>query len=559
MSIRRSHSLRIAAGLVLLMMVLPILAACGNTPAAAPTILNPHQATGTKDYDASRLILEPLAAWNPNEAEPVPMLAAEIPTVENGGVSADLSTITWKLKQGIKWSDGSDFTADDVVFTAQYCADPATACTNQSSFSNIETIEAVDPTTVKITWKAPNPDFYQSHVGGLTLVLQKAQFESCMGAAAAQCPGNNAPIGTGPYKLKEFKPGDVVTYDKNELYRDADTVVFDGAEIKGGGDAVSAARAVCETGEVDYAWNLQVEGPVLAQIEQGGKCDLVKQSTGIERILVNFANPDPALGDKRSEPDQPHPILTDLKVRQAIAMAIDKTTMAEEIYGPGGEATCNILTAPADLASTNINCDQDIEGAKALLAEAGWADSDGDGVVEKDGRPLVLEFQTSINSVRQKEQAIVKQNLAAIGITVNLKAIDAGVFFSSDPGNPDTIGHFFSDLQMYTNSPSSPVPVTYFDAWTCAQIATKANNWNLNNHNRYCSEEYDALVEQSGTEADAAKRKELFIAMNDKLVNDVVVIPLINRTTPEGKSKALQGPTSNVFDSVLWNIAEWTR
>src|SRR4029079_4468488 len=114
-------------------------------------------------------------------------------------------------------------------------------------------------------------------------------------------------------------------------------------------------------------------------------------------------NPDPALGDKRAEPDQPHPILSDLKVRQAIAMAIDKKTSAEQGHGPGGEATCNILTAPANLASPNTKCDQDIEGAKKLLDEAGWKDSDGDGFVDKDGKPMPLLYQTSKQSDRKKE------------------------------------------------------------------------------------------------------------------------------------------------------------
>ncbi|HEY3228116.1 MAG TPA: peptide ABC transporter substrate-binding protein, partial [Roseiflexaceae bacterium] len=392
----------------------------------AVTTLNPHLASGTKDSDASRLIAEPLASWDENGKLSL-NLAAEVPTVDNGGISKDLKTVTWKLKPGIKWSDGTDFTADDVVFTWEYCADPATACTSVTNFDPIAKVEATDPATVKITWKEPNANSYISFVGGFGgVVLQKKQFSECKGAAAANCAANNAPVGTGPYILKEFKSGDVATYDKNPAYRDADKVAFDSVEIKGGGDAVSAARAVCQTGEVDYAWNLQVEAAVMNEIVGGGKCDLLKPSAGIERLLVNFANPDPALGDKRSEPDQKHPFLTDLKVRQALALAIDKKTMAEQIYGEGGAPTCNILTEPKELASPNTKCDPDVEGAKKLLDEAGWKDTDGDGVRDKDGKPLVLSYQTTINAVRQKEQALVKAIWADIGVQTNLKAIDAG-------------------------------------------------------------------------------------------------------------------------------------
>jgi peptide/nickel transport system substrate-binding protein len=525
----------------------------------APTILNTHLSQGTKDSNAAALILEPLAAWG-DQSSPIPVLAAEIPTIENGGVASDLTSVTWKLKSGVKWSDGSDFTADDVVFTWEYCADPATACTSVTNFDPIEKVEAVDPTTVKITWKEPNANSYISFVGGFGgVVLQKAQFTECKGAAAATCAANNAPVGTGPYMLKEFKPGDVVLYDKNPAYRDAAKVAFDSVELKGGGDAVSAARAVCETGEVDYSWNLQVEAAVLTEIVGGGQCDLLKPSAGIERLLVNFANPDPALGDKRGEPDQPHPFLTDLKVRQALALAIDKKTMAEQIYGEGGAATCNILTEPKDIASTNLTCEQDLEKAKALLDEAGWKDSDGDGIRDKDGKPLVISYQTTINTVRQKEQALVKANWAELGVQTNLKAIDSGVFFSSDAGNPDTAAHFNSDIEMFTNSNSDPDPTTYFDQWTCAQIAQQSNGWKLNNYHRYCNKDYDALMDQLRKETDSAKRKALYVQLNDFLVNDVVVIPLINRTTPEGKAKALQGPRPGSFDTNFWNIAEWHK
>jgi peptide/nickel transport system substrate-binding protein len=525
----------------------------------APTILNTHLSQGQKDSNAAALILEPLAAWG-DQSTPIPVLAAEVPTIDNGGIAKDLTSVTWKLKPGIKWSDGTDFTADDVVFTWEYCADPATACTSVSAFDPIQKVEAVDPQTVKITWKEPNANSYISFVGGNQgVILQKKQFADCKGATAAQCPANNAPVGTGPFMLKEFKPGDVVTYDKNPQYRDAATVAFDSVEIKGGGDAVSAARAVCETGEVDYAWNLQVEAAVLTDIVGGGQCDLLKPSSGIERLLINFANPDPALGDKRSEPDQPHPFLADLKVRQALALAIDKKTMAEQIYGEGGAPTCNILTEPADLASTNLTCEQDLEKAKALLDEAGWKDTDGDGVRDKDGKPLVVTYQTTINTVRQKEQALVKANWAEIGVQTNLKAIDSGVFFSSDAGNPDTAAHFFTDIEMFTNSNSDPDPTTYFDGWTCAQVVSKANEWRLNNYNRWCNKDYDALMAQLKKETDKAKRKELYIKLNDFLANEVVNIPLINRTTPEGKSKALQGPAPGSFDTNFWNIATWHK
>lgn len=529
----------------------------------AITILNPHQATGTKDFDGATVILEPLARYSEKD-ELTPYLAEEIPTIENGGIAKDGTTITWKLKKGVKWSDGSDFTADDVVFTWQYCADKETACTTVANFEPIAKVEAVDPTTVKVTWKEPTPNPYVSFVGQQGMILQKKQFGNCIGKNAisdAACQAaNNGPIGTGAWQLKEFKPGDVVTYERNSNYRDADKVFFDTVEIKGGGDATSAARAVCETGEVDYAWNLQVQKAVLEPILKAGKCDAVAGgSFGVERVVVNFADPDPALGDKRAEPDQPHPAFSDIRVRQALSLAIDRKSIAEQLYGPGGEPTCNILVVPAPLNSSNTKCDLDVEKAKALLDEAGWKASTEGGTREKDGKPLVLSFQTSLNPLRQSTQAIIKANLAVVGIEVQLKAFDAGVFFGGDPGNPDTLNKFFADLQMYTNGPESPSPTSYFEGWTCSKVNAKENNWNAGNDGRYCSKEFDALFAQYSKEFDQAKRDEMAIKLNDILVNDVAIIPLINRFTPQGKSKDLKGPTHNTFDSILWNIATWTR
>jgi peptide/nickel transport system substrate-binding protein len=385
-----------------------------------------------------------------------------------------------------------------------------------------------------------------------------------VGAASindANCQAANlAPIGTNAWKLKEFKPGDTAVYERNENYRDPASVYFDTVVIKGGGDATSAARAVCETGEVDYSWNLQVQKAVLEPILAGGKCDAVAGgSFGVERIHINFANPDPALGDKRSEPDQPHPFLSDLKVRQALAMAIDRQAIADQLYGPTGSPTCNIAAAPANIVSPNTTCERDLEGAKALLAEAGWADTNADGTVDKDGYEAKLLFQTSINPLRQGEQAIIKQNLEEIGIGVELKSVDAGVFFSGDAGNPDTINKFYADLQMYTNSPDSPDPTYYFGDYTCAEVASSANQWSQGNYSRYCDPEFDKLYEQFTGELDPAKRDELAIAMNDYLITNAVVIPLINRVTPSGKAKNLEGPTYNSFDGNIWNINTWKR
>jgi peptide/nickel transport system substrate-binding protein len=533
----------------------------------APTTLNTHLSTGTKDYDASRLILEPLASIGP-DGELIPELVAEIPTVENGGVAEDLSTITWTLRDDVVWSDGTPFTAEDVVFTYEYCADAATACTTAETFQGIAAVEAVDDYTVTITWESPNPNFYKTFTSTTGRVLQKAQFENCIGEAAttdAACQeANLAPIGTGPYVLEEFRPGDVAIYSMNENFRDPNKPFFQQVEFKGGGDAPSAARAVFQTGDTDWAWNLQVEAAVLDQlVSQGGQGTLVTYNTSnVERLLVNFTDVNPELGDQRGELDNPHPFLTDPAVREALKLAIDRQVIAEQLYGAAGIATCEILgyepfVATEDIHGGRNDCLQDLDRANQLLDEAGWIDENGDGIREKDGVELRVLFQTSVNSLRQKTQELIKQWWAEIGVETELKSVDAGVFFGADAGNPDNIGHFFADIQMYTTGASQPDPTAHLCQWTSDQVSQAANEWRGNNNMRWQNEEYDALCEQLKVEIDPEERINIALQMNDLVVNDGALLPLIARGRVAGAANNLRGYNPSGWDSEMYDIANW--
>jgi peptide/nickel transport system substrate-binding protein len=398
-------------------------------------------------------------------------------------------------------------------------------------------------------------------------ILQKKQFGNCGGEKAATdsaCQAANlAPIGTGPYKVREFRPGDQVTYDLNENYRDPDKPFFKEVLFKGGGDATSAARAVFQTGDTDYAWNLQVEAPVLKQLQEGGKGEFVTiAGSSVERILINRANPDSSLGDKRSEPDTKHPFLIDLKVRQALAMAIDRKAVAD-LYPPGAGPTCEIITTqpfmdPAQIYGGHSQCEPDIEGAKKLLDEAGWTVG-SDGIRAKDGVQMKILYVTTVNPLRQKEQALVKAAWDQLGVSTELKSVDAGVFFSSDAGNPDTAAHFYADVEMFTNNYEQPDPTNYLCSWSTSEIAQKSTEWRGNNYERFSNPEYDQLCEQLRKETDEAKRKELVLKMNDILMDDVVIIPLVARPqVASGINKNLKGVNPNPWDSEMWNIADWT-
>jgi peptide/nickel transport system substrate-binding protein len=466
----------------------------------AASTLNPYLSGGTKDIEAASLVLEPLAHYDEN-GNMVPYLAEEIPTVENGGVAEDLTSITWKLKEGLIWSDGTPVTSEDVVFTAEYCMNPDMGCNAASGYADIESVEALDGLTVKVTFTVPKPFPYGPYVGSQNgPIIQKAQFEDCQGAAAQECTeANFGPIGTGPFVVTEFRANDVVLYTANENYRDPNKPAFAEAIFKGGGDAASAARAVLETGEADYAWNLQVEPEILRQmVAAGNGTVLTSFGTAVERLMINFTNDDPALGDDRSlylDGSNPHPFLSDYNVRRALSLAIDRGILVQVGYGVAGMVGCNVLPAPAVYVSTaNDECMiQNVEEANRLLDEAGWVRG-ADGIREKDGVRLSILYQTSTNSVRQGTQALIKQMWEAIGVETELRNIDAAVFFGGDPASPDTYGKFYADIEMYTNTFDGTDPETYMANWICDEISDPVNQWLGNNIPRWCNHDYEALV-----------------------------------------------------------------
>jgi len=532
----------------------------------APTILNAHLATGTKDSDAARLVTEPLASYGPDAKPLANALAAEIPTVANGGVSADLTTVTWKLRQGVKWSDGSAFTADDVAFTFSLMADPKTAVSTSDAAEGVKSVVAKDANTVVVTYNAPTPNFYQWGVGTCCYILQKKQFEAFQGEKLKDAPGNLKPIGTGPYVVDTFKSGDVVTYKMNDQFRDANKPYFKTVTFKGGGDAPSAARAVFQTGDVDYAWNLQVEAGILkpmADTSTKGKL-LTVYGSSVERILLNFADPTASLGAKRGEPDTKHPFFNgpDGKtVRTALAMATDRKTVAQQIYGDGlaGKAGCNIVTGVPDYESTataDFCAKFDTAAAGKLLDDAGWK-LGTDGVRAKGGIKLNIVYQTTVNAVRQKTQDIMKQNWEKAGFKVELKSVPADVFFTNT--SPDGANHFWSDVEMFTNN-SDPDFTNYLNGWTSKQAAGSANNWNSANYNRYQNPAYDAIIDSLRTEKDPAKRASLFKQANDILILDVVIIPVVTRTqVTSGISNTLKNVVPTGWDSEMYAVQDFGK
>jgi peptide/nickel transport system substrate-binding protein len=528
-----------------------------------PTIANGHLSQGTKDYVAARFCCEPLLTVSADGVF-TPVLAAEVPSTANGGLAADGKTVTYKLRPGVKWADGQPFTADDVAFTFEYITNRETAAVTAGSYANLDTVEAVDPLTVRLTFKQPTGGWFVPFLGYNGTIVPKHVLANYVGTAARDAPYNLKAFGTGPYLIQDFNPGDLVTLTPNPNYREPNKPFFSQVSIKGGGDATSAGRAVLQTGEYDYAWNLQVESQVLNQLLQGGKGDLVLAAGGgVEQIFFNMADPNTEVDGERASPKSTHPFLTDQRVRQAMALAIDRTTMAQQLYGQTGSATSNVLTIPTNLVSKNTTFEYNLDKANQILDQAGYARG-GDGIrVTPTGTRMHVVFQTSTNSLRQKEQDLVKDGWQKIGIETELKSVDASVYFASDAGNPDTYGHFSTDVEMFTSTPDSPFPLLYMKRFygkdPSTDWAQKSNAWSAPDFLKWQNDQYNMLFDAAGTETDPAKAAADWQAMNDVVVDAAVVVPLIDRRSADAKLKAIQGPNPGPFDPFSWNAADWTR
>lgn len=527
----------------------------------APSILNPYLSGGTKDIESASLILEPLGRYD-QDGNMQAWLAESIPTVANGGVASDLTSITWKLREGLEWSDGTPVTSADVVFTANYCLHPEGGCSQLNNFDDVASVEAIDDLTIKINFANPKPFPYGMFVGGETPILQMAQFGECIGAKAPECTeANFYPVGTGPFQVTDFRPNDVISLEANPNYRDPAKPAFATVTFKGGGDAAAAGRAVLETGEFDYAWNLQLAPDVLQRMQAAGVGTVVSAfGTLVERLMVNLTDPSPDLGDERSTIAHPHPFLSDINVRKALSMAIDRDLLVEIGYGQAGRPSCNVLPAPTIYRSTaNDDClIQDIDAANQMLDDAGWMPGP-DGVRQKDGVRLSIVYQTSTNAVRQDFQALIKQWWSEIGVETELRNIDASVFFGSDPGSPDTYQKFYADIEMYANNFDGTDPQSYMASWICGAHPSPESQWQGVNMPRYCDPAYDQLSDEMSKTGDINERARLAKAMNDKLMQDYVMIPLVDRGRVSAHANSLGGVVLNPWDSELWNAADWHR
>jgi len=519
----------------------------------------------------SSLIVEPLLSFAA-DGSLLPTLVTEVPSRENGGLSDDLSTVTLNLRPDVFWSDGEPFTAEDVVWTWQWIKE-SSASVWSWPWTTIQEAAAIDSTTVQLVFAEPTLAWFAPIAGSSFGGILPSHLWKGRNKEAVDEQFTTHPIGTGPYKIEGFAQDSDIICRLNELYRERNKPWFATVRFQGGGDSATDAQAVLLDGDGDVASLLLMDPEFLLEMESASGTGKLTATvpTDVERIVFNFSDPNTVVEGERSSLKAPHPFLTDKSVRQAMAMAIDREWIAREIFGGGDlhPAARNILTGLAELESPYTFFQYDIDAANDLLDAAGWV-MQGE-VRTKNGVQLAVSYYTAVgeeNSLvkrfRPRIQEAVKTGWEKIGIKVELGQVLGRIFFDGSPDNGESYVRFHRDVQMWSGGISSPFSAYYFEEWYAGpgnrNVAQKANDWSGWNLQRYVNTDFDELYEELQTTIDTQRAIELFIELNDFIVEDFVVVPLVARPVmiyALNNRIAAENVAASSWEPLFWNIANW--
>lgn len=472
-----------------------------------------------------------------------PLLAAEVPSVANGGISADSRTITYRLREGVTWSDGTPFTAEDVAFTYEVYRDPGSTPQLGPAYALIEAVRVVDPLTIEVQMSGINPGYLDLWKA----VLPKHMFEST--AVTQEHPQARLPLGTGPFIFGEWRTGDQITLERNPRYwRNPEQPYLDGITIRVTPER-TASLASFIAGEFDTLFFV-VTGDLatLKQAQEGGQpltLGLQEGPSWVEWLWLNHS----AEGD----PATPHPVLGDPAVREAMDYGIDRQSIIDQVLGGFGYIVNSFLYA--GWAATEIEpTPYDPARAAEILDAAGWAPG-SDGIREKGGVRASLRFQTIANDqTRELYQQIVQQNMRDIGIELRIENVPSNTIFGSwEEGGIYARGEY--DILMSRDGYYID-PTEWAGGFTTAQIPTAETPGG--NNLRYQNPEFDALVQRASETLDQAARAEAYAEAARIFARDRVALPLYSSAWGWAWSSRLQGVQTDYWDGMWPSAASWT-
>ncbi len=511
-----------------------------------PETLNVYLGTQAIIGVVIRPVAEGLIGINP-QGEFYPVLVEEVPTVQNGGVSADGLQVTYKLKRGITWQDGAPLTAADIKFTWEAIINPKNLVKTQSGYNLITAIDTPDPWTVVLTFRK----LYTSYLTLFPCILPKHILEKY--PDMNEVPYNRQLVGTGPFLVKEWVSGDHITLQKNPNYREAEKVHLERIFFRIV-PSQAVALSLLQTGAVDIVWGL-TEGmmPHAKRIEEAYL--QITPGHSVERLVLNLSSPTPP---HNGDPNFPHPILGDQRVRQAMQYAIDKQKIVDTLlYGKTEVATSVIPMGWAHDPSL-LPSPYNPQKAIRLLEEAGWREKvDEGGIRYKDGKRLSLEIMTTTgNKLREQIEQVLQAMFRRVGIELRIRNVPASVLFGSWAKNSDR-KHGRFDILLYSLGPSIDPQAHLYEYFHSSRIPSAANQGQGANYSRLRDEIVDRAIEAGGATIDLEKRKEVYSVLQHRLNDLLPHILLYNPLSINAVSRRLGGLAVNPWESLTWNTEDW--
>lgn len=477
-------------------------------------------------------------AWEfDQENKPFPRLVTEIPSIGNGGVSADGRVITMHLRPDLKWSDNTPLTAEDFIFTWQMAVSPQNTVATTYPYDMIESVEAPDAQTVVVTFIDPFAPWLANLWHGILPSHILVPVYAAEGTIDNADWLKNPTVGCGPYNFVEWESGSFARFVRNENYWGTPAKI-DEIFIRFVPDEASQTQAL-KAGDADL-------GTFIAYSDVPGLQDaglnIVIEPSGYNEFIFFMVNA-----------EKSHPALLDVRVRKAIALAINRDGINQDLFYGLTKTPASFWDALPDYNNPPLTpYPYDPEEAKRLLDDAGWIDSNGNGIRDKNGIELEISHATTIREVRQDVQAIMQQQLAEVGIQLDVNPVDDTLFFGSYADNgPAARGEF--DLQEWSDGPLFPDPDIYY--WLCDQIPND-NNPTGENWFYLCDPELDRLIRLQSTQVDPAARQQTIAQINQIFYDQVYILgmwqdPDVYAVGPHLQNVKFSGVT------MFYNIAEW--
>jgi peptide/nickel transport system substrate-binding protein len=492
-----------------------------------PILLNPMLGSQTAAELVSRNIIEGLVQATP-DGNYAPLLAAEVPTIQNGGVTADGLTVTWKMIM----NSGNPIPV-------------------RSGYPEIESVTAPDELTAVVkykklysayrdhfNWVFPAHAFNapETPVDKLNTLIDKKDF-------------NRAPFGTGPFKFKSWASGDNITLEKNPNYREPGKPYLDGLIFKITPSREAAVQSF-KAGELDGVWNLTESN--LAEFEAMADASLAPlPSDRVERLILNTSCPS---GPQMGDPACPHPVLGDIRVRQAIELAIDKKAIVDKLLF--GKTTVASSVVPVGwYAPTLQPTPFDPNKAKQLLDEAGFVPG-ADGIRSKAGVRAHLEYGTTTGDrLREQTQQVIQEMLKNVGIELEIKNVPSPVLLGGWVDNAARAKGNFDMLMWTTNATLDPQG--HLDSYFSSnQIPTDQTRSGRNYH-RIQDPELDQAIVAGGATVDDAARKAAYKTAAERINADKGHIVLYNRLQLDALKKYLKGQQPTIWSDFTWDSENW--